>query len=339
MGVLSVFAPLAALLTVQVTIWQSVARGLQRVLGVMVGVVLAGGFGYLAGVHAWSVALTIFIALLLGRALRLGIQGSIQVPVSALLVLVLGATTGSYGVDRVVDTAIGAGTGILVNLVAFPPTQLGQASAAVAGLARALAALLRDIAAGLDRGPSGDMPQAPHPDSLLAAARQLGSQVVATSDAVGQADEACRWNPAGRRSGPALERLRTALPVLAMIERQVRGIARAVAEAGPGWGLPEATAEALNRLLTDVAAELDAWWDAGGPVGSTLPVSAREPEADQLYIAALRSLRGSGLTPHSAALATSIAVDARRIREELEWQPAASGPGAGWAALFDRAPG
>ena len=46
-----VFAPLAAVLTVQVTIWQSVSRGLQRVAGVMVGVLVAGVFAHLAGIN------------------------------------------------------------------------------------------------------------------------------------------------------------------------------------------------------------------------------------------------------------------------------------------------
>ena len=85
--------------------------GLQRVLGVVVGVLVAYGFARLAGINAWSIALVIFVSLLAGRALRLGQQGSIQVPVSALLVLVLGATTGGYALDRVVDTVIGAAAG------------------------------------------------------------------------------------------------------------------------------------------------------------------------------------------------------------------------------------
>jgi uncharacterized membrane protein YgaE (UPF0421/DUF939 family) len=123
-----VFAPLAALLTVQVTVWDSVARGLQRVLGVVVGVLVAYGFARLAGINAWSIALVIFVSLLAGRALRLGQQGSIQVPVSALLVLVLGATTGGYALDRVLDTMVGAATGILVNVVVVPPTQVKGAA-------------------------------------------------------------------------------------------------------------------------------------------------------------------------------------------------------------------
>jgi len=335
-GVLAVFAPLAALLTVQVTIWQSVARGLQRVLGVVVGVLVAGGFGHLVGVNAWSVALTIFIALLLGRALRLGVQGSIQVPVSALLVLVLGAATRSYGIDRVIDTALGAGTGIVVNLVVFPPTHIDDAASAVASLARTLGSLLRDAAASLDQRRRG-MPSAQDLQAMLDTARQLGNQVGSASDAVRRAAEACRWNPAGRRRGALLERLRLAIPILEMVERQVRGITRAVAEAGPEWALPARTSEALGRLLEAVAGELDSWPPVDLVAGSSPAQTAPRPAVDTLYVSALRSLRGSGLPPQSAALATSIAVDAHRIREELAWAPAPSEPALGWTALFDRA--
>ena len=201
-----VFAPLAAVLTVQVTIWQSVSRGLQRVAGVMVGVLVASAFAHVAGIHAWSIAVVIFVSLLLGRAMRLGTQGSIQVPISALLVLVLGATTGGYGVDRVGDTAIGAACGILVNLAVFPRIHLGEANARVRSLAEGLGSLVRGVAAWVDRAeaatgtspenpaptsPPGDAAAAPppeDPDSLLGAARLLSDQVTAAARAVGNAE-------------------------------------------------------------------------------------------------------------------------------------------------------
>ncbi len=97
------------MLTVQVTVWDSVSRGLQRALGVVVGVLLAYALARLLGMHVWSVALLVFVSWVAGQVLRLGQQGAVQVPVSALLVLVLGASTTGYAVDRVVDTFVGAG--------------------------------------------------------------------------------------------------------------------------------------------------------------------------------------------------------------------------------------
>ena len=351
-----VFAPLAAVLTVQVTIWQSVSRGLQRVAGVMVGVLVASAFAHVAGIHAWSIAVVIFVSLLLGRAMRLGTQGSIQVPISALLVLVLGATTGGYGVDRVVDTAIGAACGILVNLAVFPRIHLGEANARVRSLAEGLGSLVRGVAAWVDRAeaatgtspenpaptsPLGDAAAAPppeDPDSLLVAARLLSDRVTAAARAVGNAEESWRWHPAARRQRQAVENLHAAIPVLEMVERQVRGIARTAAEAGARWDLPPPAAAALTRLLIQVASELEGWWppdQVGGETGAATPRGELlSADQDGLYEAVLEALRGSGPNPHAAAAAAAIAVDARRIREELSATPSSPLETPGWRSLF-----
>ena len=350
-----VFAPLAAVLTVQVTLWQSVSRGLQRVAGVMVGVLVAGAFAHLAGIHTWSIAVVIFVSLLLGRALRLGTQGSIQVPISALLVLVLGATTGGYGFDRVVDTAIGAACGILVNLAVFPRIHLGEASARVSSLAEGLASLVRGVAAWVEHAAvatgtslddpaparSGDPSAAPppaEPDSLLGAARLLSDRVTTAARAVSNAEESWRWHPAGRRQRHEVESLHAAIPVLEMVERQVRGIARTAAEAGAGWDLPAPAAAALAGLLIQVAVEMERWWppeQAGGETGAATPRGELlSADQDGRYEAVLEALSGSGVSPHAAAAAAAIAVDARRIREELSAKPSSPLETPGWRSLF-----
>lgn len=334
-----VFAPLAAVLTVQVTIWQSVSRGLQRVAGVMVGVVVAGLLAGLAGIHAWSIALVIFVALLVGRGLRLGTQGAIQVPISALLVMVLGATTGGYGLDRVVDTAIGAACGILVNLVIFPGIHLEQADEAVRALGEGLASVVRSVAARIDVGTAAPELPAGDTDAILGAARRLGDQVAAAARAVSRADESCQWHPAGRRGRPVVETLGARVAVLQMAERQVRGIARTVTEAGPRWELPGAPSAALARLLGEVASELASWVAPGlhgNAPGTGQPAGAAEDATFELL---LRVLRAPDLDPESAALATAIAIDARRIHEELASPPPTATRTRSWRSLFDRAGG
>ena len=336
-----VFAPLAAVLTVQVTIWQSVSRGLQRVAGVVVGVLVASAFAHVAGIHAWSIAVVIFVSLLLGRAMRLGTQGAIQVPISALLVLVLGATTGGYGVDRVVDTAIGAACGILVNLAVFPRIHLSEANARVRSLAEGLGALVRGVAAWVERAEAAPATPPEDPDALLGAARLLSDRVTAAARAVSNAEESWRWHPAGRRQRQAVENLHAAVPVLQMVEREVRGIARTAAEAGPSWDLPAPAAAALARLLIHVASELEGWWppdQVGGETGAATPRGELlSADQDGLYESVLEALRGSGPNPHAAAAAAAIAVDARRIREELSATPTSPLATPGWRSLFDQA--
>jgi uncharacterized membrane protein YccC len=312
---------------VQVTVWESVSRGLQRVLGVVVGVLVAFGFARLAGIHAWSIALVVFVSILAGQALHLGQQGSVQVPVSALLVLVLGAATGGYAVDRVVDTAIGAGVGVVVNLVVVPPTRLDEARREVRDFAQALADLLRQV--GRDLGtPGRDL------SAHLAPARQLSAEGMVAALAVNRSATALRWHPTGRRDRPALERLLAAAKALNLVERPARGIARALADAPESWRPPPSLAEPLCRLLLGVADEVDTWavratlprppgasgaGDEGGGGGDG--TESGEGGTAELYHQALLAARAPDVQPETAAIASAIALDAQRISGELRGGP------------------
>jgi len=57
-------------------------------------------------------------------------------------------------------------------------------------------------------------------------------------------------------------------------------------------------------------------------------------DQDGLYEAVLEALRGSGPNPHAAAAGAAIAVDARRIREELSATPSSPLETPGWRSLF-----
>src|SRR6201995_3274194 len=107
------FAPLAVLLVVQPTVYDSLSRAFQRVAGVVVGVAAALTVSHFLAPGAWSIGIIIFVGLLLGWAARLGPQGAVQVPVSALLVFLVGRATPGYGGERIVDTLIGAGVAVI----------------------------------------------------------------------------------------------------------------------------------------------------------------------------------------------------------------------------------
>jgi uncharacterized membrane protein YgaE (UPF0421/DUF939 family) len=325
---LPVFAPLAALLTVQVTVWESVSRGLQRVLGVVVGVLVAYAFARIVGINVWSIAFVIFVSLLAGRALRLGQQGSVQVPVSALLVLVLGSTTGGYASDRVVDTAVGAGCGILVNLVVVPHTHLDKAQDEVLGFARALAGLLADIAFQLLVAPADWR-------VTLERARRLGDRQVAAALAVQRTETATRWNPRGRRDRPAVDNLYGAIRALVTVERAARGVARALADTPPGWQLPAPVAGPLAVLLREVAGELSAWSARVTSSGPQFTTEGAASASVDLYRSALVASRSADISPETTAVVCAIAVDAHRISEELQNSPGAlPTPPFRWQSLF-----
>jgi uncharacterized membrane protein YgaE (UPF0421/DUF939 family) len=215
-------APLGAILCVQVTVQQTLVRGLQQAVAVVVAVVLGIGFSHLFGLHAWSLGLLIFLALLLGGLLRFGAQAS-TIATSALLVLALG---GGYGWVRVEDTALGAGVGVAVNLAVAPPLYVrgaGEALAAVAEDAgRLLARMAEELQGEWDRERSL---------AWLTWARRLDDDLRAAREAVTRGEESLRFNPRGRGRREAIARQRQGLLALEHVVTQLRGVARAISDA------------------------------------------------------------------------------------------------------------
>ena len=114
------FAPLAVILIVQPTVYDSLSRAFQRVAGVVLGVAAALAVSHFLTPSGWSIGIIVFAGLLLGWSLRLGPQGVVQVPVSALLVFAVGSATPDYGGRRVVETLIGSAIAVLAVLVSPP---------------------------------------------------------------------------------------------------------------------------------------------------------------------------------------------------------------------------
>ncbi|MFJ8043728.1 aromatic acid exporter family protein [Kitasatospora sp. NPDC096147] len=143
-----VLAPLAALLTVQLTVFRTLAQGLRQISGVMLGAFAALGLLRLAGANFGTIGLAVGSCLALGKLLRLGDRAT-EVPVTVLLVLSTGAP---YAPVRILDTLIGVASGILVNLLAAPPTYVGHAAHQCAKAAHHLAGIAHDTAGHLREG-------------------------------------------------------------------------------------------------------------------------------------------------------------------------------------------
>ena len=149
-------AALTALLVVQATASSTLSSGVQRVLSVVAGVALAIGFSALVGLTWWSLAILVAASIVVGQLLRLG-PNLIEVPISAMLVLGVGYAAGAQelGLNRAVETLIGAAVGVLVNVVFPPAVGSRYAGQAVQRLAEEIAALLDEAAEGLGGGSAG----------------------------------------------------------------------------------------------------------------------------------------------------------------------------------------
>src|SRR5674476_65194 len=121
-----VLAPLTALLVVQLTMYETVASGLQRVASVVAGVLIAVGVATYVGLTWWGLGAVVAASLIIGRLLRLGAH-LLEVPISAMLVLAVGGAEGP-ALDRVYETLVGAAVGVTVNVVIAAPLYVQPAS-------------------------------------------------------------------------------------------------------------------------------------------------------------------------------------------------------------------
>ena len=57
---------ISAVIVVQVTSWQTARKGVERLLGVLIGVVLAFGVAHFLGLNLWTITLIILCAQVIG---------------------------------------------------------------------------------------------------------------------------------------------------------------------------------------------------------------------------------------------------------------------------------
>lgn len=251
-----VFAPLAAILCLQVTVSESVSRGTQRVLGIVAGVVVADLAAHWLGVNAVSVALLVLVGSGLATWLRWGKQAVTQVSVTAVLVLSVGGQ-GDYAFDRVVDTLIGAATAVLVNLLVFPPDYTPAAEQSLRTAGCDLAARVASMAAWLREG------------GATAAGRELQDDLdvyVETlhdaSAGIRRALDSLRYSPLVRRRHAQMQYLSDRLLWLREAYENAAGMLRTLIEwAGVGSMDDRDRAHFAGRL-DGVAAFLRQWAEA-----------------------------------------------------------------------------
>ncbi|HEY4465565.1 MAG TPA: FUSC family protein [Streptosporangiaceae bacterium] len=226
-----ILAPLTALLVVQVSLSHTLRSAAQRVISVLSGVLLAIGLSVLVGFTWWSLGILIAVALVVGLVLRLG-NDLLEVPISAMLILSSVGST-SAATDRIIETLIGAGAGMVGGLL-FAPVRLEPAEDAVDDLSGQLAGLLDQMASDLDAGADGRSSA-----ERLSRARALGGEIQRVEEALNQADESLRLNPRSRMLPQAGIPLRTGLETLEHAAVTVRVIARWMDDASrPGPDSP-----------------------------------------------------------------------------------------------------
>ncbi len=247
-------AVVSAVIVVQVTSWQTVRKSIERILGVIIGVSLAVLVAHLLGLNFWTITLIIFFAQVIGLFLQnRGQYLATQIPISAALALVLGAT-GNYPLLRVLGTLVGGLIGTVISLLFSPPLYVFRTRDAVAELmtrvAAAIPRLASALAVQLSRAESRQ---------VYTSLRELEQHVHATEQAYSLGVDSTRLNPWARRARRLLVDYPDMLQALDRLVRQMRRIAYTINEPEPAWSeLAQKQKWALDyaRLLEEMGSTL-----------------------------------------------------------------------------------
>ncbi|GGE87319.1 FUSC family protein [Mycetocola zhadangensis] len=304
---LPIFAAIAALLVVQPSVNQSFGKAVERSVGVITGVVIASLIGLVFSGQTWVILLAIVVSIFFGWIFRLTPGSANQIPISAMLVLAIGAATPGYALDRIIETLIGAALGVLVNILIVPPVALGPAERDVNLLAGELAASLERLAAALTS------PQTQQQlDGLMIQARLLRPMRESAAASVQQGEESLTLNPRRSAHRTRFEVVSQLLDRFTPVVTRVIGMTRAFHDHYDSSLIDEPALTSIAKELRRAAHDLRL---LASPTFVRDEADATEPDTD---IPALTApLRIARPHPEHWLLIGSLMEDLRRIREEI----------------------
>lgn len=249
------FAPVAAVVTLGLTIGQRRRRALEVAVGVAVGIGIADALVIAIGTGTAQVAVVVALAMTAALLLGGGPLLATQAAVSGVLVATLQPPTDGVSFQRFVDALVGGASALLVATVLFPVDPVSVVRRAMEPVLDGLALALDEVAAALE---ARDIELA---ENALVSSRATEPGLSALQQAVAGAHESARLSLRPARARARLERYALAAKQIELAVDNVRVLARGATRA---ISLGDATPPALSaaiRSLADAARELDAALD------------------------------------------------------------------------------
>ena len=218
------FAPIAAVISLSVTLGSRPRRAIEMVFGVAVGLLVADLLVLVIGTGTLQIAVVVLLAMAAAVFFGGGTMLVNQAAVSAILVVVLQPPDTVFSPDRFLDALMGGGVALLVSylLPVNPERLVGRAAAPVL---EELSALLVEIAAVLK---SGDAERA---QRTLLRAREMDERVRVLNEALEAGHETARLSPTRRRSLRHLDLYASAGARIELAVINTRVLARGAANA------------------------------------------------------------------------------------------------------------
>lgn len=235
-------AGILAIITLRPSVQASLSEGLVQILGTALGIGVALAGLALFGDTFLTVGIAAAAALTIARVLRLGEAGTMGIAVTALIIVGPGLSQAT-AIDRAWGTLIGVLSAVFFAFWAQPSTPLQRANSAIRDLSRDSAALLTEIAAGVQAGYTAD-----EAGDWLLRARVLAQRCELVREQDTESVQWAKWSPLARRADA--EETHASFVAVEHAIVQVRTIARSFYDAAQsGTTLPEPAVAAVSDAL------------------------------------------------------------------------------------------
>jgi len=229
-------------LSIRVSLHKSVREGFGQIVGTAIGASVALLSVWLFHFGFISVGVTVVLCSVVARGLHLGEVASVNVPVTALIVIGPGLSE-STAATRLISTLIGASTAIVFSYFSHPKTPAGRAVDQISSLASRAAMLLgkmsEGVAAGYTQKDAGEW---------LAKARLLVEEIPKVRAQALEAKSFARWFPTAQKDEAEELYIRGVAVEHTVV--QVRTIARTLFDSVVEGGLADSTQRQIAEALS-----------------------------------------------------------------------------------------
>ncbi len=237
-----VVAAIICALSIRISLYKSVREGFGQIVGTAIGAGVALACVSLFNFGIISVALTVLFCSVVARALHLGEVASVNVPVTALIVIGPGLSE-STAFSRLSSTLIGAAVAIVFSYFSNGKTPAARTVDKITSLANKCAKLLGEMSEGVAAG--FDQEEAGH---WLAKARLLVEEIPGVRAQSLEARGHAKWFPTAEVD--EAEELYVRGVAVEHTVVQVRTIARTLFDSAVKGGIAEETKRDIAQALS-----------------------------------------------------------------------------------------
>ena len=213
-------AAIVCVLSIRVSLYKSIREGAGQIIGTAIGAGIALLAVTVFDSEFLVIGMTVLLSAVIARAIRLGEVASVNVPVTALIVIGPGISE-STAFHRFSSTLIGAVVGIAFSYFSHPKTPAGRTSDQLRQVgkkaAQQLGLMAEGVAAGYSQSRAGDW---------LTEARQLVEEIPNLRSQSLEAKRYARWSPL--QEADLADQLYLRAIALEHIVVQVRSVARSL---------------------------------------------------------------------------------------------------------------